>query len=482
MSQHTRQGTTPQTIPSGGSPAPERTDAPDGRRLGLTLGMLVLPMYVALGAPSVALPAIGRALAVPFGATAWILAAWSLTSALAMPVAGRLLVRWSPFQVLVAGVVALAAGSVLAGAGPTLSVVIVGRLIGGAGAGATVIAVFAAATALPRRQRIRALGIIAAASATASGCGTLLGGAVTAWFGWRAVLAIPVLALPFLLAALPSRRALTRSGSGCERNGSTGRLDIVGAAVLSVLAGSLITLLQAHSVGLSAPVTLVVAAAGALAAVGLWWRVRSTPDGFVPRRVIASRGFLAAGLIGGTVFAGYYGVLFRAPSLIEQATGGGPLEAGVLLVPAAACSVLAGRLVGTLTDRFTGWQVSAGLAALTVVGVLVVAIFTGPIPIVVGTALTVCGFAGAQAVLVSLAPDLVAADDRDTAQSLLNFMNALGGGIGPAAVAGLSGIVPVPVALAVLAALPLAGLVLSLTRRPIADRRPEPDATRGSPR
>ncbi|MDL4817244.1 MFS transporter [Actinomadura opuntiae] len=349
-------------------------------------------MYVALGAPSVALPAIGRALAVPFGATAWILAAWSLTSALAMPVAGRLLVRWSPFQVLVAGVVALAAGSALAGAGPTLSVVIVGRLIGGAGAGATVIAVFAAATALPGRQRIRALGIIAAASATASGCGTLLGGAVTAWLGWRAVLAIPVLALPLLLAALPSRRALTRSGSGV-RNGSTGRLDIVGAAVLSVLAGSLITLLQAHSVGLPAPVTLVVAAAGVLAAVGLWWRVRSTPDGFVPRRGIASRGFLAAGLIGGTVFAGYYGVLFRAPSLIEQATGGGPLEAGVLLVPAAACSVLAGRLVGTLTDRFTGWQVPAGLAAL-----------------------------------------------------------------------------------------PLTGLVLSLTRRPTADRRPEPDATRGSPR
>ncbi|MGR6919444.1 MFS transporter [[Actinomadura] parvosata] len=481
MSQHTRQETTPQAITSGGTPAPERADAPDGRRLGLTLGMLVLPMYVALGAPSVALPAIGRALAVPFGATAWILAGWSLTSALAMPVAGRLLVRWSPFQVLVAGVVALAAGSVLAGAGPALSVVIVGRLIGGAGAGATVIAVFAAATALPGRQRIRALGTIAAASATASGCGTLLGGAVTAWLGWRAVLAIPALALPLLLAAWPSRRALTGSGSG-ERNGSTGRLDVAGAAVLSVLAGSLITLLQAHSVGLPAPVTLAVAAAGTLAAVGLWWRVRSTPDGFVPRRVIASRGFLAAGLIGGTVFAGYYGVLFRAPSLIEQVMGGGPLEAGVLLVPAAACSVLAGRLVGTLTDRFTGWQVSAGLAALTVAGVLVVAIFTGPIPIVVGTALTVCGFAGAQAVLVSLAPDLVAADDRDTAQGLLNFMNALGGGIGPAAVAGLSGIMPVPVALAVLAVLPLAGLVLSLTWRPAAGRRPEPGATRGSPR
>ncbi|KAA8879693.1 MFS transporter [Nocardia colli] len=462
----------PQTIPSERDLSGGSKHASDGRWLGLILGMLVLPQYVALGAPSVALPAIGRALGVPFGATAWILAAWSLTSALAMPVAGRLMARWGSFRVLVAGVVALAAGSALAGAGPTLAVVIVGRLIGGAGAGATVIAVFATATALPGRERIRALGIIAAASATMSACGTLLGGAVTAWLGWRAVLAIPVLALPLLLVASAGRRTFPRIG---ERDGSAGRLDIVGVAVLSVFAGSLITLLQAHSVGLPAPVTLVVAAAGVLAAVGLWWRVWRTPDGFVPRRVIAARGFLPAGLVGATIFAGYYGVLFLAPSLIEQATSGGPLVAGALLVPAAACSVLAGRVIGTVTDRFAGWQMSAGLAALTVVGVLVVAIFDGPIPIVVGAALTVCGFTGAQAVLVSLAPELVAARDRDTAQGLLNFMIFLGGGIGPAAVAGLSGIASVPVALAVLAALPLAGLVLSLTRRPGAGRRPEPD-------
>lgn len=120
--------------------------------------------------------------------------------------------------------------------------------------------------------------------------------------------------------------------------------------------------------------------------------------------------------------------------------------------------------------------------ALTVVGVLLVAVCNGPIPVVVGAALTVCGFTGAQAVLVSLAPELVAARDRDTAQGLLNFMIFLGGGIGPAAVAGLSGIASVPVALAVLAALPPTGLVVSLTRRPGARRRPELDDTRGRQR
>src|SRR5436309_600059 len=230
----------PPSIPSAGALVGGSAHVADGGRLGLLLGTLVLPMYVALGAPSVALAAIGRALGVPFGATAWILAAWSLTSALAVPVAGRLMARWSPVRVLVAGVVALAAGSAVAAVGPTLPVVIVGRLIGGAGAGATVIAVFAAAAALPGGERLRALGMIAAAAGAASACGTLVGGAVTAWLGWRAVLAVPVLALPLLLATLASRRTFTRIGRG-ERDGSAGRLDVVGAAVLSVLAGSLIT-------------------------------------------------------------------------------------------------------------------------------------------------------------------------------------------------------------------------------------------------
>ncbi|GLZ53909.1 MFS transporter [Actinomycetospora sp. NBRC 106378] len=429
--------------------------------MGLVLGVLVLPVFVALGAPSVALPALGRALSVPFGSTAWVLAAWSLTSALAMPVAGRLVTRFRPVRVLTAGVVTLAAGSALAAVGPTLAVVVAGRLVGGAGAGATVIAVFAVATALPGAERARALGVVAAASATASACGTLLGGAVTAWLGWRAVLAIPVLALPLLLLATASTFP-DDDGTG---RAPAERFDLLGAALLWVLAGALVTLLQAHAVGLPAPVTLAVGVAGAVAGVGLWWRVRRVPDGFVPRRVVTARGLPAAGVVGGTVFAGYYGVLFLAPSLIEQATGVGALGAGAALVPAAACSVLAGRLVAA-AGRFAAWRTAAVLAALTTLGVIVVAAFPGPVPVVVGTALTVCGFAGAQAVLVGLAPQLVAAPDRDTAQGLLNFAIFLGGGIGPAAVAGLSAVVPVPTALAVLAALPLLGLVIGLTRRP----------------
>ncbi|WP_308816648.1 MFS transporter [Pseudonocardia alni] len=454
---------------------------PDGRRLGLVLGLLVLPQFVALGAPSVALPEIGRSLAVPFGATAWILAAWSLTSALAMPVAGRLIGRRGPVPVLVGGIVALAAGSALAAAGPTLLVVVLGRLLGGLGAGAAVIAVLAAATALPPAERGRALGPIAAAGATASACGTLLGGALTAWLGWRAVLGLPVLALPLLLAVVPFRRSLAAARTGSD-GGAGGRPDVTGAATLVVLAGAVITLLQAHAVRLPVELVVGLVVVVVLAAAVLTRHVRRVPDGFVPRVVVGTRGLPAAGIVGAGIFAGYYGVLFLAPAMLEQATGGGPLLAGALLVPAAVCSLVVGRALTAVGGRWAPWRISAGLATLTVAGVLVVATGAGPVTVVVGTALAVCGFAGAQPVLVGLVPDLVPAADRDTAQGLLTFLIFSGGAVGPALMAGLTGLLPASAALVVLAVLPLVGLAACVLRRPGARTPAHPaPAQEGSP-
>ncbi len=58
--------------------------------LGVVFGALLTPGFVALGAPTVALPDLASGLHVPFGQTAWVLTAWALMSAVAMPVFGTL--------------------------------------------------------------------------------------------------------------------------------------------------------------------------------------------------------------------------------------------------------------------------------------------------------------------------------------------------------------------------------------------------------
>ena len=425
--------------------------------MGLVFGALLVPQFVALGAPSVALPTVGRALGVPFGATSWVLAAWALMSAVSMPLSARLAQRWGIRKVLVGGVALIVGGSVLAGLAPSLVFLIIGRLIGGFGAGGTVIASYAAVDArLGDEGRARALGTIAAFAGTASACGTLLGGALTEWAGWRLVIALPVVAL---LVLLPAARLAPSSGD------EEVRIDLPGAALLALVGGAVVLLLQAHSTGLAMPLVIALGIMAVVGAAGLIRHVRLKPDGFVPRRVVGAPGFAAAGVIGLTIFAGYYGVLFAAPALLERSMGWGTLTVGAALLPAALCSVVAARVVGRISTRIMAWRITAYLAALTALGLLVGALFAHSVVIIVAVALGTSGFAGAQAVLVGLVPELVAGEESKSAQGLFNFLIYGGSSIGPAAVGGLSAI-SLSVALAIVAALPIVGVAVSLISRP----------------
>lgn len=279
------------------------------------LGALLVGPFVALGAPSVALPSLGRDLAVPFSATAWVLTAWALLSAVTMPLVGRLTGRFGLRWCLVVGALLVAAGSVLAAVAPSLGILVLGRLLGGAGAGALVVTSYAVVDArFDQRGRTRALAGIAAVAATASGCGTLLGGVLTQLVGWRWVLAAPAVAL---LAAVPAAHLAPSARSGPRA------LDLLGAIPLALLGGGVVTLLQAHSTAMPTAVVAIVAGATLVGAAGTVARLRRHPDGFVPRAVIAAPGFLAAGVIGLAVFGAYYATLFIAPALLEQTKGWG---------------------------------------------------------------------------------------------------------------------------------------------------------------
>jgi len=264
-------------------------------RVGAVFGALLVPSFVALGAPSVALPSIARALGVPFGASSWVLASWALSTAVAMPFFGRISTRVGLRVCLMTGVMLICAGSILAALAPSLVVLIIGRAVGGAGAGALVISSYASVTVrLQGADRGRALGIVAAVGTTASACGTLFGGLLTAWPGWRVVVALPALAVLVLIPAARLAPIDRRAGA---------RIDPFGAVLLTLVGGAVVVLLQAPSTGLPITVVLALVMITAGAAVALVAHVRHHPDGFVPKTIVAAPYFVAAGVIGLTVFA-----------------------------------------------------------------------------------------------------------------------------------------------------------------------------------
>lgn len=424
-----------------------------GRRCGIVLGALATPVSVAIGAPSVALPSVSSALGVSFAATEWIISVWSLGSAVAMPLVGRLAQRWGLRATLGFSVAALSAGSILAATAPVLPVVVIGRCLGGFGAGGMVICIYACIDqTLDRRGRVGALSAVAVCQATASGSGSLIGGLLTHYWGWRAPMAVPALALLVLVPAL----RLTPAGADRRHH-----VDITGAVLLSVLAAVIIALLHSTSAALPVPVPLVMVVVTMATAAALVNHVRRRLDGFVPRRVVTAPGLLSGAVVGLTLFAGYYGVLSAAPELLSHDQDS-PLRTGVILLPAAVCGVVTGPVLAALWRRRQPlWQTTALLGTLTATAAALAGWL--PLPAIVAGAVAVAtiGFAAAQVVLVGRVRDLVAPRDRAVAAGLFNFMLYGGGSIGPAVAGGLSA-VSMRLALSAIAAVALVGTATSI--------------------
>ena len=134
--------------------------------------------------------------------------------------------------------------------------------------------------------------------------GPLAGGAIEGLFGWRYVLALPMLGallVPFLWCSLPT------SGTGA-------RLDIVGAVLVAGTAAGAVLLVQSPSSG------PVVAVAGAtLMLVGapsvvLW--VRRRPYGFLPMSVIRNAAVVRSALAAASVPAAWFALLIAVPAVL----------------------------------------------------------------------------------------------------------------------------------------------------------------------
>jgi len=425
-------------------------------RTGIVLGALAAPISVAIGAPSVALPTVASALGVSFSATEWIISAWSLGAAVAMPLGGRLAQRWGLRATMGLAVIAMAAGSVAAATAPILGVVVVGRLFGGLGAGAMMICVYACIDqTLDRRGRVGALATVAVCQTTASGSGSLIGGLLTAHLGWRATMAVPALALMALVPAL----RLTPAGADRSQ-----RVDVAGAVLLSMMAAATITLLHSATAGLPWGVPSTVLVVAMCAATALVRHVRRHPTGFVPRAVVSAPGLLTGAVVGLTLFAGYYGVLSTAPELLARQHVS-PLQIGILLLPAAACGIVTGPALAALWRRRQPlWQTTALLGTVTAVAALLAGWQPHPAVVATAVALATIGFAATQVILVGRVRELVAPADRATAAGLFNFMIYGGGSIGPALAGGLSA-VSMSLASSGIAAVALSGTVVSVLTR-----------------
>ncbi|MEW1747979.1 MFS transporter [Streptomyces angustmyceticus] len=354
-------GGTPETAPapaavappqdSGGSAAPA-TGA--GRAFGarlmapLLLGSLLNPINSTMIAT--ALVAIGRDFHVGAADTAWLISAMYLASAVGQPSLGRLADRIGPRRVFTAGALTVCAAGFIGALAPSFTLLIVSRVVLGIGTAAAYPAAMAVLRAESRRTGRptprRVLGRLSLAALGSAAIGPTLGGLLAATAGWRAVFAVNVplalLALAGALAWLPA----DPKGARPERAGTPASLDPLGIALF---AGAL-TCAMVFLLRLADPQWPLLAPAGVLAGVLVWWQLRH-PAPFIDLRMLAGNGPLVRTYLRqGLTYLVIYCVLYGFSQWLEQAYGASSFQAGLIMLPmslaAAGCSLVGARTKG----------------------------------------------------------------------------------------------------------------------------------------
>lgn len=424
--------------------------ASDSRRVSILLGLLFGLAGMGTSSAAVALPLLADDLGVGAGLATWTISLYALMLAVTTAVYGRVSDLVGIRTPLLVGIGLMATGALVAALAPSFPVLLVARLFQGAGAAAVpTLGVAVLSGRYEGSDRGLALGRLAGTAAAVSCLGPLVGGGVEAVLGWRAVMALPMLGLlvvPFVW------HALTGEGSGA-------RLDVPGAVLVALTAGGVVLLVQSPSTGVAvAGVGLVLLVLGTPATT-TW--VRRRPDGFLPLAVITDGDVVRSALAAAAVPAAWFSLLVAVPAVLV-ADGWAPWQVGLVLVPSAFVALGVPRVAGPLMDR-RGPPVVLALAALVASGALALAALAAALvwaPLLGLTVLLVTvAFGLGQPALSATVGDAVAAPVRGVALGVATLLFLVGGSIGSAVVGGLGDVVGVPGSLAVVAVLPLLGLV-----------------------
>lgn len=446
--------------------------SPEGAgRTAALVGLLVALTVVASSAVAVALPQLGRDLGLDTLGTAWVLATFSLAFSITTALFGRLADLRGLRAPLRAGVLLLGVGCAVAAFAPSFPVLLAGRVVAGAGAGAVPVLGLGIVTArYTGAARSKALGSLTAVVTVVSGCGPLIGGALAQVAGWRAVLALPAVAV--LLVEPIARDAPNRPVHQVPAGGSRS-LDLRGAVIVAVVVTGLTLALQAPSTGLGLVPVVVLLATASAAAAGLALHVRARPAGFLPLAVLRDRRIILRGLAGLTVLAAYLGMLTAIPAHLTRTQGWRPLHIGLALLPAALSGAAVSRATGGLAARVGADRLAVGLALGSCAGLLTAAGgAASPVFVVGGMALVVAGFAGGQVALLDGVTAVVDEAVRGAALGVFNLVFFVGGAVGSATIGGLGGVLGLRGALACLAVLPLLGAAsAAFAGRPAVPRR-----------
>jgi len=294
---------------------------------------------------------------------AWILTAYLLSASVVTPIAGRLGDMYGKKRVMVAVLIVLALGTALAGLATTIGVMIVARVIQGAGGAIFPLSFAIIRDEFPRERVPHGIALISAILGIGGGLGIVLAGPIIQhldyhWLFWFPLVAV-VIATIGIFIFVPESPVRTR-----------GRIDPIGAVLLAAwLTALLVPISEGPVWGWTSPKTIgLFALAAVLIPVWVWSESRSRAP-LVDMQMMRLRPVWTTNLAALVLGFGMFASFVLVPEFVELPArdgfgfGASVTQAGLFMLPATIGMLIGGPISGRLSST-VGSRVPLMLGAL----------------------------------------------------------------------------------------------------------------------
>jgi EmrB/QacA subfamily drug resistance transporter len=314
----------------------------------LSLGGISYALLQSLVVP--ALPQIQSSLHTSESAVGWVLTAYLLSASVATPIIGRLGDMYGKERLLMIVLLMLAFGTLISAVASSLGLMIIGRVIQGAGGGIFPLAFSIIRDEFPKERVPGAIGLVSSLLGIGGGAGVVFAGVVTENLSYHWLFWFPLAIIVF--TAFLTRRYIPESPVKTPGHVNYRAAGLMTAGISAVL----LAITETSTWGWGSPKTLGLLAFGTLVIVAWVREELRSREPLVDMRMMAIRGVWTTNTVAFLIGVGMYSSFVLLPELVQEPASGGGFGAsvtvaGLFLLPATIAIVIVGQMAGILERR-----------------------------------------------------------------------------------------------------------------------------------